>query len=418
MVPIKRTISLIGNEGGSLAIQFAVILPVLLILFGSGLDYALAMAQRQSLQAAADSAALRAATELGFADAKRENVASAVEEMVSTSMKAEVESHNSAPRFETIVREEPFEVEVIARQKTNPVFGGSFGLAPGEVTVNAVARIVGRPNICVLALEKSEPNAVWMIKDSQLTGNNCAVYSNSLSSHGLAVNDGAIMTANTICSAGGVDKTGSITPAPVMDCPQFEDPLASRAEPAIGSCDYNGMTLKDQTVTLKPGVYCGGLKISGTSKVKLEPGVYIIADGALWLDGNADLSGDDISFFLGEKAFLFFGPSTSIELSASTTGPLAGLLLFGSRKQSKIMTHTILSRSAQHLVGTIYLPQNSFVVDGDAAVGGESAYTAIVARRLVLLNGPNLVLNSNYGLTDVPVPDGIRGAAQPIALVK
>ena len=402
----------------AITIQFAFILPVLLLLFGSGLDYALAVAQRQNLQAAVDSAALRAAKELGFADAKRENVASAVEGMVSTTMKAEAESYHSAPSFETIVREEPFEVEVIARQKTEPMFGGSFGLAPIEIKVNAVARIVGRPNICVLALEQSEPNAVWMIKDSHLTGNNCAVFSNSLSSNGLAVNDGAVLTANTVCSAGGVEQSGKISPPPVMDCPQFEDPLASRAEPTIGACDHNGMTLKDQTVTLKPGVYCGGLRISGTGNVKLEPGVYIIADGALWVDGDAELSGDDVSFFLGPKAFLFFGPSTSIELSASKSGPLAGLLLFGSRKQSKILTHTILSRSAQNLVGTIYLPQNSFIVDGDAAVGGESAYTAIVARRLVLLNGPNLVLNSNYGLTDVPVPDGIRGAAQPIALVK
>ncbi len=92
MSRVKRIEFLIANDGGGITIQFAFILPVLLLLFGSGLDYALAVAQRQNLQAAVDSAALRAAKELGFADAKRENVASAVEGMVSASMKAEAES--------------------------------------------------------------------------------------------------------------------------------------------------------------------------------------------------------------------------------------------------------------------------------------------------------------------------------------
>ena len=97
---------------------------------------------------------------------------------------------------------------------------------------------------------------------------------------------------------------------------------------------------------------------------------------------------------------------------------MAGLLFFGSRNQSKTFTHTILSRNAQKLVGTIYLPNNAFIVDGDAAVGSNSAYTAIVARRVELRAGPHLVLNSNYDQTDVPVPDGIRGATEPARIVQ
>ena len=37
---------------------------------------------------------------------------------------------------------------------------------------------------------------------------------------------------------------------------------------------------------------------------------------------------------------------------------------------------------------------------------------------MTLYGGPNLVLNTNYDITDVPVPEGIRGAAQPVALVR
>ena len=97
---------------------------------------------------------------------------------------------------------------------------------------------------------------------------------------------------------------------------------------------------------------------------------------------------------------------------------MAGLLFFGSRSQSKLLINTILSSNAQKMLGTLYLPNTSLVVESLARVGGESAYTAIVARRLVLLDNPHLVLNSNYGDTDVPVPDGIKGAGQPVMLVK
>ena len=57
-------------------------------------------------------------------------------------------------------------------------------------------------------------------------------------------------------------------------------------------------------------------------------------------------------------------------------------------------------------------------VDANSPIADKSAYTAIVARMLTLYGGPHLVLNSNYEQTDVPVPKGIRGAAQPASIVR
>jgi hypothetical protein len=136
------------------------------------------------------------------------------------------------------------------------------------------------------------------------------------------------------------------------------------------------------------------------------------------VEGLASISGTGVTLFFSDIATLVLGETSIVRLSASTSGPLAGLLIFGSREQSKLLTHTILSRNAQHFVGTVYLPNNTLLIDGSANIGSESAYTAIVARRVMLLSTPNVVLNSNYGETDVPVPDGIRGAGQPARLVR
>jgi hypothetical protein len=49
-------------------------------------------------------------------------------------------------------------------------------------------------------------------------------------------------------------------------------------------------------------------------------------------------------------------------------------------------------------------------VDGTQPVADQSAYTAIVTRRVELTQSPNLVINSSYDATDVPVPNGIGPA--------
>jgi hypothetical protein len=54
------------------------------------------------------------------------------------------------------------------------------------------------------------------------------------------------------------------------------------------------------------------------------------------------------------------------------------------------------------------------LVNPNAVVASKSAYTAIVVNRLELTEGPELVLNSDYSTTDVPVPDGISSGSSVV----
>jgi hypothetical protein len=97
---------------------------------------------------------------------------------------------------------------------------------------------------------------------------------------------------------------------------------------------------------------------------------------------------------------------------------LAGLLFFEAREQADALLHEINSDNARMLLGTIYLPQGELRIDANMPIASDSAYTAIVVRRMRLYSGPHLVLNTNYGATEVPVPEGIKGVGQPVALVQ
>jgi hypothetical protein len=134
---------------------------------------------------------------------------------------------------------------------------------------------------------------------------------------------------------------------------------------------------------------------------------------------NAILTGSSVGlFFTGDAATFTFAAESTIDLKAPTSGPLAGLLVFASRTQSSKAVHRILSNNARVMAGTIYIPNGELRIDASKPIADQSAYTAIVANTMRLYGGPHLILNTNYSETDIPVPDGIKGAGQPVRLVE
>jgi hypothetical protein len=149
------------------------------------------------------------------------------------------------------------------------------------------------------------------------------------------------------------------------------------------------------------------LSITASSDVTLRPGVYVIKDGPLIIESSSIVAGKGVGlFFTGTNASFTFGSSSKVDLEAPTTGPMAGLVAYQNRSCPEI-DFVITSNKARKLIGTIYLPNGNLIIDANEKVADGSAYTAIVAKRLRLSKGPNLVLNTDYDQTLVPVPDGI-----------
>jgi hypothetical protein len=247
------------------------------------------------------------------------------------------------------------------------------------------------------------------------------------------------MNAGLICTAGGKAKTAGahLTPDPVLDCPKMEDPLASRTPPSDSACSFTDTVIRDRTQLLRPGVYCNGLKITDGAEVTLAKGTYIIKDGPLIVDRGGTLQGTDVAIYLkGRGANLTFATASTISLSAPKDGPLAGILIFDDPTGAPALAippfplpipmlgallggasgppreHKILSDNARMLLGTIYMPKGRLIIDATKPIADRSAYTVLVVQRVDLHNGPNLVLNSVYSATEVPVPKGVGPIGQ------
>ena len=408
-----------GSESGGVLITFTLILPVMIMVVGMAIDYALLVSQESKLQHAADSAALAAASEYNVVNSY-DNSNEQLAAVAKSSAAANLQGKGSDFGISVIVDDETATVTVELTQAADKAFLGSHAFTNGTIKVNAAAQVIGQMPVCVIGLADHAGGTISLDSNARITAENCAVYSNSKSTSGLSSKSNAVLHAGLICSAGGsVGGKANFKPEPLTDCPVIEDPLRDRPAPKAGSCKANDLEIIDKVVTLSPGTYCGGIKIDGNAKVYMRPGIYVIKDGPLNVDSNAELEGEYVGIYLvGSKSTFRFASNAELDLSAPKDGPLAGLLFFEDRNAPKLRRHDILSNYAHNLLGTIYLPQGRLVVDADNEIADQSAYTAIIVRQLELYAGPNLVLNTDYSATDIPVPDGIVGLGQAVRLTQ
>lgn len=396
-----------ADRSGGIALFFGLAFPVVAGTSIAALEYTNISSERAKLQSAADAAALASARELRFANADPTVVERVSDSFARTNLMALTGS--SAGNVTASADPGRGTVEVmITRAYVAAIVPGFFAV-PETLSARARARVGGGAPLCVIGLEPTAKGAVALDQRAQLTAPNCVVYANSRHNFGLDVKASASMSAQVICSAGGKSgRQAAFNPDPLTNCPQISDPLASRPAPPSSGCMEKDLVISGMDLTLKPGVYCGGLRVTGGARVRLSPGIFVIKDGPLVVEGNASLSGVNTGFyFTGANALLDFKPESSISLTAPRDGVMAGLLLFEDRAATALNLHRVTSNDASVLLGTIYLPNARLLIDAERPVADRSAYTIVVVRRMELEAGPNLVMNTDYASTDVPVPEGV-----------
>ncbi|QGM47882.1 pilus assembly protein [Methylocystis heyeri] len=371
---------------------------------GVALDYAMLARQKSQLQAMVDSSALRAARELHLAQVGSSDVVTSIAKNYLQAALSRSGPQLASAATDVALLNNNSSLQVAA----TAVYRTQFLHIPVNIGARAVATASGFP-ICALGLNQQAPGTIHLEANARVTAQFCAVQSNSTNPQGLSGAGNSVLTAASICSAGGkVGNKVNYSPDPLTDCPVLPDPLASRPAPAIGPCNYNNEVVSSGTVALLPGVYCGGLHVTGGANVTLTPGVYIMKAGPLLVDNGSTFTAQSAGVFLhGAGANFQFDASTSISMTAPQSGVMAGMLLFEDPSAPAGGAHQILSNNAPLLLGTIYTPKGTLVIDTNNYVAQQSAFTIIVANKMQLYGGPNLVLNSNYHLTNVPVPGGL-----------
>jgi Flp pilus assembly protein TadG len=403
-----------GNSSGATAIAFALGVPALLAVVGVASDYATMTFKRAELQTAADAGALAAVKEMSLSQAGIKTA----EEAARSYANAQLADRSEALEIEVEVDKKIGRATVKISENWSPFFSEFVGAGMTPVVASASASLTGSANVCVLTLDPSASSAFEVKSGAYVTAPGCSLYSNSVSETGMRFDSTTEIKSNLVCSAGGITYSpGHADPEPTTDCPQISDPLAGRPEPKSGACVKLKMPIS-KDMTLQPGTYCDGIHVTGKSNVTFMPGDYIVEGDGILVSGQGSATGHDVGFFLkGPDAVLNFTGNSVVEFSGRSAGDMAGLLFFEDRNAPVGREHRIATLLTKELTGTIYLSRGNLRIDPKAKVGEKSAYTAIIVNQLELRDGPELILNADYGASAVPLPKGLN-VARGVALSK
>src|ERR1700683_3764719 len=389
------------HEVGQVMVLICLAIIAIMGLIGVVVDVGFLQQQRNRMQTAADSAALAGAQEVSYGDMVAAGIADATSNGFTNGQNSVTVAINSPPTLGPNAGKSGF-VESIVATSEPTYFLQVLGYKNISVSARAVAAVNSSPN-CVYVMDPSASGAL------SITGNitiqtGCGFLVDSSSSSGLLANGNIAMTASTIGLTGGYSSTGNVsfTPTPKTGIAAAVDPLSYVQAPAVGSCAHTSYTLSGNTGSasspkkLTPGVYCGGITVSGNSWLTFNTGTFILAGGGLQIVGNSVMTGTGVTFYNttgtgGYRGISITGNST-MNFSAPTTGTLAGILFFQDRTvASSGAASSIIGNSSSTFDGAFYFPTTALTYSGNSSTSG---YSIVVADKFTLTG--NAAIGNNY----------------------
>lgn len=424
MKHIARLKGFLRNRSGGVAMAFGLGLPLLVSAAVMTIDLANLASARTSLQSLTDQAVLMGAKEMHLRRERDAVLASAVTAFFqSRAQETKIGSFSDTAKLSVTVSVDSDKgtVSAVAVLQAPLIFADKFARRIGTISTEAEARVHGSSDpICMVTLAESGNQSMHFRRNSRFAAPGCVLYSNSKHPNGVFMQTPEVFNVGSVCSAGGIQKVGRFESQGTLeeDCPPIDDPLSMRALPSKGqSCDHQDRMFIG-SMWLRPGTYCGITRLSGS--FKMEPGIYNFQNGSLRVIGDTHLWGKDVQLhFSGNPPpggyVLIFDRDTTINLWAPQHGEGAGLLITGDRV-GKTQRYVIRSDNADVLEGTIYIPNGKMEIGSSRPISRDANFTIVVAKEFALARGPrmtidmqvaSLQLNTNYHLSNIPVPNGL-----------
>jgi hypothetical protein len=389
---------------GSVAVFLGLMLAVLIGIAALGTEVVYAMVRERQMQATASAAAVSAAlalTTLHPADPIAEARAIAATSGFTNGTGGTTVTVNIPPLrgpYAGIAKA----VEVIVGQPQTLPLSGLFFVGPWNINARAVALAGNNGGACALALDTGSATGVAISNGASINLNQCGLAVDSTGPNALTVVGGAVLTTNKVTVSGGVSVSngGSISVVPDTGQAAVGNPYSAAQIPAWSGCAYgsagNPYQVQGwQNPTLSPGVYCGGIAMSGGGTVKMNPGIYIINGGTFSPQGGVTLTGTGVTIVLtgsgSDYANVSIANGVNVTLTAPTTGPTAGLVFFQDAKAPTSGISSFQGGASLILTGALYFPTQT--VNYANGTTTASTCTQLVAWHIQFAGGASF--NSN-----------------------
>jgi len=420
MVRRKRQRDSQRTRKGAVTVTAALCLSAFLGVLALAIDGGLWMAERRRAQAAADSAALAAASvlyERFNADKGLDPTGKAKAAAIEYAEKyGYTNDETTTPKQIRVIVEIPpssdegaanpesqyerqfvgkagyvkVRVQTYQRRLFSAVFGGGGLFVARRAVAGGVNTTFSYSSAAIIALDPSSAESLTTSgnPDTRLV-TNAGIKVKSNNSAALTVKGGGGVTAPEIEIVGGTKVTGGGVLKATVLAPRepIVDPLASIKPPdpadlSLPLRSYNGGS------TLNPGVYNSGISITGGTSVTMNPGVYYIKSGGFSLGGNSNLTGAGVMIYIADGGGkLDFQGGGVVKMSAPTNGPYAGMILYQDRNSNTALS--IAGGANTKMTGTLYAPGAALAISGGAP--NDEYGSQIIVRTLSITGGANFV---------------------------
>ena len=390
---------------------------VIIAIVALAMDGGRILQERRHVQAAADAAAIAAAIDLyenysinagtdpshTARDAAR---SSAADNGYSNDGTNSIVTVNVPPTTGDFANKAGY-VEVIIQSNLASGFG--TGLAGSQLSVQARAVACGKSkNIGVMVLAPTGVSVSGSGNSNvNLTGVSLTI--NSTDAAALTLIQNAKITADAIALAGGdniatsATLTGTLTTGAITT----PDPLASVALPDPASYTTQASTASNYsngTITLSPGIYQGGIAISGQANVTMSAGIYIMEGGGFHFSGQGTLNATGVVIYnttdaSGSAGAISITGQGTVNLSAPTTGTYRGIALLQDRNVTQALN--ITGNGHLDLGGLVYAPDATVNLTGNGAAGADLFGTGYIVNGLTMAGNGHIQVTPGTNLPKV-----------------
>lgn len=372
---------------GTVAVIVAVCLTVLIGFAAIAVDGGLVQHNRRSAQAAADAAALAAACDLylnyptyagvdsnGTAATKALAIAAAngfnndgVTNRVTVNIPPTSGMHSGMAGHAEVL------IDVIQQRAFSRVWGTS------NISISARAVAVGKWTPFrngILVLDPTSPAALNNNGNGQMMVLNSDIIVNSNAPDAAVATGGGTLTAPNFYIAGnpGTSTSGSGTfNGNIYNSQQpTPDPLAylDPPDPSTLTLQSNNPTnlAGNRDVHLYPGVYRGGIHVSGQVNVIMNPGIYYMENGGFSFTGQGSLNANGVMVYTDPNSnsdVVNVNGLGQMNWTPMNSGPYKGIALF--QKRTSDNTVYLTGNGTSQISGTFYAKKGMLTVAGNGA---------------------------------------------------
>lgn len=403
-----RTQPIGSRESGQSLILFVLALTMLLGFAALTIDVGNAFHDSGKLQNAADAASLAGAAVLPQGSTEAITLARDYAEK-----NGYVDGQNGyTVQITTPYNGDPAKIEVTISGPTPAAFASVLGINFLSVSRRSVATYYGTSqlNAALLALDPTACNSYNQSGSAVVSIVGGGIMDNSSCNPSLYNSGSGSTTADAIQYYSGAGYSGTFSPTPVAVSNRMPDPLASMIPPDLTSLgqspDSGGTPASPRvanfggTTTIHPGVYYGGIKITGSDTVTFLPGTYVLAGGGLSFTGTATTTGDGVMVYntSDPQQPTGAGACDSISLTGGgdtnftppTSGPYKDVVFW---QDPACTVDFKIGGGGAAASGVYYLPGATFHVNGNKVLGSAQ----IIADKFAFSGTANFsIANGNY----------------------